>query len=48
MTNTITISFFCQNLEVIFAVADKLTMKMQCMNVPVITDKRNVRENEAI
>ena len=47
MTNTVTISF-CQNLEVIFAVADILTMKIQCTKVPVITDKRNVHESEAI
>ena len=47
MTNTIIISF-CQNLEVIFAVADILTMKMQCTKVPVITDKRIVHEGEAI
>ena len=47
MTNTITISFLSE-LRGYFAVADISTMKMQCMKVPVIIDKRNVHESEAI
>ena len=40
MRNTITI-IFCQNVGVIFAVADILTMKIQRTKVPVAIDKRN-------
>ena len=47
MTNTLTI-VSCQNFEVSFAVADISTMKMQCTKMPVITDKRNDHESEAI
>ena len=47
MTNTITISVLSE-FRGYFAVADILTMKMQCTKVPAITEKRNVRESEAI
>ena len=33
------------NKQIIYAVADILTVKIQCTKVPIVTDKHNVHES---